>query len=407
VDLLPELTDAVHDDAVRPAALGALASFGAPAVPALRDLLQRRELPLPMRRGIVTALATVPHRDAHDALVALVDEPALGPAALTSLQRLRRDARTDPVAPARLRAALEREVHTGLRYALASAHLDTAARDGFVGSELNGLAWRSVSRVLRILALAHDPAVVDAVRTGLSAGDAGARSNALELLEGVLPAEDVRVVLPFAEAAADRFAPERVAPLVPDAAGVRTAPLERLLDDDDWWARALALHGLGRDAEIGLPARSPHPRTEVSPMIPLIERVMILKGSQLFQHFPGSELAGIASLADVVHLESDQVVFEQGDAGDAFYMVVRGTVRIMRGSHELALLGAREGFGEMAILDQETRSATASAAEPTTLLRIDRDSFDALIEQNPSVARGIYRMLTRRLRNTLAQVAAG
>jgi CRP-like cAMP-binding protein len=142
-------------------------------------------------------------------------------------------------------------------------------------------------------------------------------------------------------------------------------------------------------------------------VIPLIERVMILKGSQLFQHFPGSELAGIASLADVVHLESDQVVFEQGDAGDAFYMVVRGTVRIMRGSHELALLGAREGFGEMAILDQETRSATASAAEPTTLLRIDRDSFDALIEQNPSVARGIYRMLTRRLRNTLAQVAAG
>jgi CRP-like cAMP-binding protein len=61
----------------------------------------------------------------------------------------------------------------------------------------------------------------------------------------------------------------------------------------------------------------------------------------------------------------------------------------------------------MAILDQETRSATATAAEATTLLRIDRDSFDRLIEQNPSVARGIYRMLTQRLRNTLAQVAAG
>jgi CRP-like cAMP-binding protein len=134
---------------------------------------------------------------------------------------------------------------------------------------------------------------------------------------------------------------------------------------------------------------------------------MILKGSQLFRYFPGGDLAGIASLAQVVHLEADEVVFEQGEAGDAFYMVVRGTVRIMRGSHELALLGPREGFGEMAILDQETRSATATAAEPTTLLRIDRDSFDRLIEQNPSVARGIYRMLTQRLRNTLAQVAAG
>lgn len=142
-------------------------------------------------------------------------------------------------------------------------------------------------------------------------------------------------------------------------------------------------------------------------MIPLIEKVMILKGSQLFSHFPGAELAGIASLAEVVHLESGEIVFEQGDHGNAFYMVVRGGIHITRGATELALLGPREGFGEMAILDHETRSATATAAEPTTVLRIDQDSFDRLIEQNPAVARGIYRVLTQRLRNTLAQVAAG
>ena len=43
----------------------------------------------------------------------------------------------------------------------------------------------------------------------------------------------------------------------------------------------------------------------------------------------------------------------------------------------------------------------------TTLLSLDRDSFDRIIEQNPVVARGVYRVLTERLRNTLAQVAAG
>ncbi len=369
LELLPDLAEAVHDDAVRPAALRALSTLGAPAVPALRGLLLRRELPLPMRRGIVTALAGVPHQDARDALVELIDEPALGPAALTSLQRLRRDARIDPVVPARLRAALAREVRTGLRYALVSAQLDGDVRHGFLAAELHGLAWRSLSRVLRILVLSHDPEVVDAVRSGLSADDAGARSNALELLEGILSAEHGRVVMPFAEAAAERFALERVAPLVPDAARTDARPLERLLDDDDWWAKALALHGLGRDAEIGLPGRNPDRHPEKPRMIPLIECVMILKGSQLFRHFPGSDLAGIASLAEVVHLETDEVVFEQGEVGDAFYMVVRGGIRIMRASHELALLGPREGFGEMAILDQETRSATATAAEPTTLLQ--------------------------------------
>ena len=53
------------------------------------------------------------------------------------------------------------------------------------------------------------------------------------------------------------------------------------------------------------------------------------------------------------------------------------------------------------------RSATATAAEDSTLLALDRDSFDRVIEQNPVVARGVYRVLTERLRNTLAQVAAG
>lgn len=142
-------------------------------------------------------------------------------------------------------------------------------------------------------------------------------------------------------------------------------------------------------------------------MMPLIEKVMILKGSEFFRNFPGSDLAGIAALAEVVHVSKDEVVFEQGDDGDAFYMVVSGSIIISRGATKLATLGSREGFGEMSILDSEPRSASATAAEDTTLLTLDRDSFDRVIEQNPVVARGVYRVLTERLRNTLAQVAAG
>jgi CRP-like cAMP-binding protein len=61
----------------------------------------------------------------------------------------------------------------------------------------------------------------------------------------------------------------------------------------------------------------------------------------------------------------------------------------------------------MAMLDRDTRSASATAAEATTLLRLDRTSFDRAVEANPVVARGIYRVLTARLRNTLAQVSTG
>jgi len=141
--------------------------------------------------------------------------------------------------------------------------------------------------------------------------------------------------------------------------------------------------------------------------MPLIEKVMILKGSEFFRNFPGSELAGIAALTQVVHVQRGEVIFSQGEEGDAFYTVVHGAVHITRDTTRLATLGPREGFGEMAILDKESRSASATAAEDTTLLSLDRDSFDRVIEQNPVVARGVYRVLTERLRNTLAQVAAG
>jgi hypothetical protein len=409
VDLLPELAGAVEDDQARPAVLRALAVMGGPAVPVLTELLLRRDLALPVRRSIVTALAEVEHPDARATLLELADEPGLGPPALTSLQRLRREASLDPVDPARLRATLEAEVRRGLRCALAAGALRTpksGEREAFVADELEGLSMRSVYRVMRILTLSHDPDRIEAVQDALGGGDVAQRGTALELLEGTLSAEESRMIVPFIEAGADGFPPERLGALMPEKNVHSNAPLQALLDESDWWARALALHALGRDSEITVPGRAPAD-TERPTMIPLIERVMILKGSQLFRNLPGSDLAGIASLAEVQYLETDAVVFGQGDVGDAFYMVVRGSVRIMRGSHELAVLGPREGFGEMAILDQETRSATATAAETTTLLRIDRDSFDRLIEQNPSVARGIYRVLTQRLRSTLAQVAAG
>lgn len=409
VTFLAAVAGAVDDPLARPAALDALAALGGPAVPALIGLLQRRDLPLPVRRAVVTALASVPHRDGRDALLALADEPALGPAAMTSLHRLRKERKLDPVDPSRTRALLRQEVRQGLRYALVSAALGkepAEPRIQFIAGELHGLAIRAAYRIVRILSLSHDPVRLEVIREAMGTEDAARKSNALELLEGMLATEEARLVIPFADVWSDGFPVERVAALVADAGTAPGHPLETLDDDPDWWPRALALHGLGRSREISVPGRDPDD-TEEAGMIPIIERVMILKGSQLFRYFPGSDLAGIASLSEVVHLDADEILFNQGDEGDAFYMVVQGTVRIVRGSHELALLGPREGFGEMAILDQETRSASAVAAEPTTLLRINRDAFDQLVEQNPSVARGIYRVLTQRLRTTLAQVAAG
>ena len=410
LELLDALEPVLYDVQARSAALEAMSALGPGAVPMMMEMLNRRELPLPLRRSVVTALAGVGGPDARNALVSLAGEPALGPAALTSLDRMRTAGLIEPIEPRKLRAVLQAEMQKGLRYAAAAGALRQASRsprEAFAADELLGLHQRSVDRVLKILGLSYDTTRLSAISAGMRSESPAQRSNALELLEGTLSRGSSSTVMPFLEAVAEGLPAGRLAALLERSDDVRSRPAESLLDDDDWWPRAIALHLLGRDTEITTPGQSPDEALKDGHMMPLIEKVMILKGSEFFRNFPGADLAGIASLADVVHYEKGEVVFEQGDEGDAFYVVVNGFVRISRGQTELARLGPREGFGEMAILDRDTRSATATAAEATTLLRLDRDSFDRVVEQNPVVARGIYRVLTERLRNTLAQIAAG
>jgi HEAT repeat protein len=401
---LPDVTASVTDPALRTTALKALGSFGVAALPALDGLLARDDLPFPVKRSLVTTLAGIQDAGARGRLLQLVSHSRLGPAALTSLKRLRAAGDMERVPPSDLRPLLRHEVTRGARYALlasALGELEDRPNLRFVASEVDELRIRHIHRVLAVLTLGYEPSGLSKVGVNLFATDASRRSNALEYLEGSLEPEDAALAVPLAE-----FAPgeesHRLDQLVGDSRRIAEHPLEMLAGDDEWWPRALAAFASG--PQVDADAGQARPEEE---MLPIIERVMLLKGSDLFRNFPGEELAGIAELTEVVLLQPGETLFEQGDRGDAYFLVVSGGIRIIRDGHELALLGAREGFGEMAILDQETRSATARASDATALLRIDRDSFDQLVERNPAVARGIYRVLTQRLRSTLARVAAG
>ena len=410
MDYMDELTGLIEEPETRPAALEALARLGSAAVPVLASMLDRRELPLPLRRTIITTLATIEGDQARNTLVALMNEPALGPAALHSLSRMRSSGSISPISEAELRPALREQIQTGLLLSAASSVIHAQAegpRDSFIASELQDLHRRAVHRVTKVLALSYDPKRIATIDAALLSDSPERHSNALELLEGTITPSSGLLIMNFMDIVTEGMPLQRTIELLPNGRSVEEAPAEALQKSNDWWTRALALHYLGRDAEIALPGLSKDEQTKEQLMMPLIEKVMILKGSEFFRNFPGSDLAGIAALTEVVHLQKDEVVFEQGDEGDAFYTVVQGSVHISRGATRLATLGSREGFGEMAILDKESRSASATAAEDTTLLALDRDSFDRVIERNPVIARGVYRVLTERLRNTLAQVAMG
>jgi len=95
-------------------------------------------------------------------------------------------------------------------------------------------------------------------------------------------------------------------------------------------------------------------------------------------------------------------VFEEGSQGAEMFVVLSGQVAIMRGrpgdGTVLATLGAGEMFGEMALVDEGTRSASAYATQDgSRVVRIDQARFVYLVSQQPAFALGVMRAMARRL----------
>ena len=135
-------------------------------------------------------------------------------------------------------------------------------------------------------------------------------------------------------------------------------------------------------------------------MISTVEKVLFLKSIDLFRALPSEELAQIAEIAEEHPLGSGELVFAEGEPGDALYLIVEGQVKVHKGEKELVRLGVRDVFGEMAVLDSEPRSASVTSLKDTTLLKIGRDDFRDILQERPEIAMGVMKVLTHRLRET-------
>ncbi len=134
-------------------------------------------------------------------------------------------------------------------------------------------------------------------------------------------------------------------------------------------------------------------------MISTIEKVLFLKGVDLFKTIPAEELSALAQITDEVEFAPDSLVFKEGDQGDAMYLIVDGHVKVHSGERVFSKLGTNQCFGEMAILDAEPRSASVTSLSELTLLKIKREDFSEILSEKPEISRGIIKVLTTRLRD--------
>jgi CRP-like cAMP-binding protein len=98
-------------------------------------------------------------------------------------------------------------------------------------------------------------------------------------------------------------------------------------------------------------------------------------------------------------VEANECIFAKDDLGSVAYIIAEGRIRIHDGEREIAVLGEREVFGELAVLDPEPRSASATALEDGLLFSIAEDKLYQLLAEHAAVANGIIRVLCQRLRS--------
>ena len=133
-------------------------------------------------------------------------------------------------------------------------------------------------------------------------------------------------------------------------------------------------------------------------MLLTVERVLLLSGVNIFAELPGQVLAELSASFEEVDVPAGEDVFAKGDYGSSMYVIAAGRVRVHDRGRELAVLGPREVFGELAALDPELRSATVTALEDALLLRLDYESLYDLMSGHVELAKNVIRFLCRRYR---------
>lgn len=138
--------------------------------------------------------------------------------------------------------------------------------------------------------------------------------------------------------------------------------------------------------------------SEILSMYSTLEKTIILKSVDLFKSIPAENLSRVAQITDEVSYDANNSIFAEGDYGDSLFIVVDGNVRIHKGNQELAMLGKGTCLGEMALLDDEPRSADATVTEDSTLFKIEQEGFYEVMGSQSDIMEGIIKLLTGRLR---------
>jgi CRP-like cAMP-binding protein len=138
----------------------------------------------------------------------------------------------------------------------------------------------------------------------------------------------------------------------------------------------------------------------------LAARLRALNAAPLFAALDGHELLPVASAVEVKRIKAGEALFREGEAGDALWVLVSGGVHVEAGGKQLTRMAPPACFGEIALVDRSTRTATVIADGDVVALTLTAERFDGLVRRHGAIAMGVMRLLAERLRQATAREIA-
>jgi len=135
-----------------------------------------------------------------------------------------------------------------------------------------------------------------------------------------------------------------------------------------------------------------------------IEKVIFLKSVDIFEHATVEQLGRIAALTEEVHFEPGETIFNEGEPGDALYLLLSGRVFLDRNGNTFREIKEKETFGTLDVLDFRPRSATAKAVDHVRALKLNGQEFHDLLSLDTEMVEAVFRMLCGLVRRSLTLV---
>jgi HEAT repeat protein len=258
----------------------------------------------------------------------------------------------------------------------------------FLHMAVSDTAMRHRRIAFQALELLESRRVVRRVEGALQFGTSRARGDALEVLSNLGDREAARLLVLMHETSSLR---DRLAALGPDvhvAANREAFYADAALSDDRWTRLALA----AVRGDVGDTASSF-----------AMERLLALKRVPLFENLNLDQLDAVAQLTRDAAFLPGEVIMREGEPGGELYLLLEGRAEAWLdyegpNRKRLGEIGKGEYMGEIAILDNEPRSASVVVVEQARALVLDGDSLKALVMQMPEIAFELLRVMTARVR---------